>query len=111
MAQVLLLHVTDGYIDFLDNFMTHYLQIDHSRPHVVKVVVASRAAEVYVRKKYSLVEVALGNHFGRQAYSFNQKGFTEIVVQRPALIRQELMADRNGETQHQACCQCCSGAH
>jgi hypothetical protein len=97
-TQVLLLHVTDGYIDFLDNFMAHYSKIDHSRPHVVKVVVASRAAEVYVRERYGFVEVALGKKFGCQAFGFNDKGFTEIVVQRPALIRQELMADRNGET-------------
>ena len=96
---MLLLHVTDGYIDFFENFYQSYLKISlFSTPHTLKVVVASRKAEHYIREHCGqAVEVALGQEFGGQAFSFNDKGFTAVAQQRPALIRQEFVTfDRNG---------------
>ena len=50
---VILLHATDGYLDFLENFLQHYTQIETwSIKHAVKVVVSSRAAKQYIRATY-----------------------------------------------------------
>ena len=96
---VMLLHVTDGFIDFLENFLAHYKKIGNwSERHVLKVVLSSEAGARYIRSAYGdVVEIAVaeGSPVGRQPLGFNDKGFTNVVPQRPSLIRNELLADRN----------------
>ena len=84
---------------WLHRLLRKFLPIlPQNTPHTLKVVVASRKAEHYIRKHCGqAVEVALGQEFGGQAFSFNDKGFTAVAQQRPALIRQEFVTfDRNG---------------
>jgi hypothetical protein len=96
---VMLLHVTDGYMDFFENFLAHYKKIGNwSQKHVLKVVLSSEAAARYVSSAYGdMVEIAVaeGSPVGRQPLGYNDKGFTNVVSQRPSLIRNELLADRN----------------
>jgi len=94
---VMLLHVTDGYLDFFENFWRHYEKIGHwSAKHVVKVIVSSRAAVRFVRSLCGDgIEVHEGEYFGLTPFGFADKGFTSVVQRRPDLIREELMANRN----------------
>ena len=96
-AWVMLLHVTDGYMDFLENFLAHHQRIGQwSVEHVVKVVVSSKAAARTLKDRYGdMIEVSLGSDFGKQAFGFDDEGFTSVVQERISLIRQELLADRN----------------
>ena len=95
---VLLLHVTDGYMDFLHNFLAWYTEIEHwSVQHAVKVVVSSNAAAQDIASAYGALklEVVVGSHFGQRPLGYNDKAFTSLVQQRPSLILEELLADRN----------------
>ena len=82
---VLLLHVTDGYLDFFDNFWKHYERIEKwSVPHVVKVVVASEATASYVHDAYGgRMEVVAGaatnNGDNQEAFDFFDKRFNVVV--------------------------------
>ena len=93
----MLLHVTDGYMDFLENFLAHHQRIGRwSVEHVVKVVVSSKAAARTLKASHGdTIEVSLGSDFGQRSYGFDDEGFTSVVQERVALIRQELLADRN----------------
>ena len=95
---VLLLHVTDGYMDFLHNFLAWYMEIEHwSVQHVVKVVVSSDAAARDITSAYGSLklEVVVGSDFGQRPLGYNNKAFTSLVQQRPSLILAELLNDRN----------------
>jgi len=94
---IMLLHVTDAYMDFFDNFWNHYLKIENwSVQHVVKVVVASQSSAEYIQSRYgSRIQVEVGSYFGLKAHGYNDRSFTNIVRQRPSLIRRHLLADRN----------------
>lgn len=94
---VMLLHVTDGYMDFFDNFWQHYLLIESwSVEHVVKVIVSSSSSAEYIRSRYgSSIDVTIGPYFGNTPYGFNHQTFTTLVRQRPSLIRSQLLNDTN----------------
>ena len=53
MKWVMLLHVTDAYLDFFDNFWRHYLRIkEWTVEHTVKVVVGSDTTASYIHSMY-----------------------------------------------------------
>jgi hypothetical protein len=94
---VILLHVTDGYLDFFDNFWRHYTRIkEWTVAHVVKLIVGSDATASYIRRMYGdKIEIGTSTDFGAQAFGFFEHGFTPVVQERAELILRELVTGRN----------------
>jgi len=94
---VMLLHVTDGFLDFLDNFLLHYRKIpEWSVKHEVKVIVTSQAAAHYISSTYGdALEVSVGRRFGKHAHGFLETGFCNVVHERINIILDELERGNN----------------